>query len=153
MVTAIRTPLPTVVIKNAATLAPARLRDRGARRPLSVAVGARSSANTPTNAAAHSGMLIANTPRQFVQAISTPPMTGPSAVAEADTDDHTPSALARAASSAHKEVNAARLAGSMAAAPSPCKLREASRTRHDGARQQPIEPARNTLSPTTSIAR
>src|SRR5699024_2067797 len=134
MVTAIRTPLPTVVIKNAATLAPARLRDRGARRPLSVAVGARSSANTPTSAAAHSGMLIANTPRQFVQAISSPPMTGPSAVADADTDDHTPRALARATPSAHREVSAARLAGNMAAAPSPWRPRAASRTLHDGAR-------------------
>lgn len=141
MVAAIITPLPTIVIRNAAPVAP--MSDR-VRTDLLFSVpirGALSSTNSAANAAPQTGMLIAKIPRQPTHAINEPPMTGPSAVAEADTEDHTPSAFARAAGSRHKEVSAARLAGNIAAAPSPCNPREANRTDQVGARAHPSDPA------------
>src|SRR5699024_4465642 len=75
------------------------------------------------------------------------------AIAVVDTYDHRPRALARAAEFTHSDVSAARLAGSIAAAPKACSAREVSRTVHDGAMVQPTDPARNAASPVASMER
>nr|WP_228501972.1 hypothetical protein [Plantibacter sp. VKM Ac-2885] len=93
------------------------------------------------------GRLIANTSRQS-SVVNAPPRTGPSAVATAPPTAQTPRARARSRPPGNASRMSAMDAGSINAAPAPCRARAVMRTPIDGATAHAIDVTRKTATPT-----
>ncbi|GAB3475336.1 hypothetical protein GCM10027440_06940 [Nocardiopsis coralliicola] len=110
------------------------------------------SAPTATRAAAASGTLIQNTPAHDQAATSSPPSTGPAAIATAATAAQAANAFGRP-EGAKTCTRIASVAGMTSAAPTPIAARPATSQPVAGASAAAAEAAANSASPTSSTRR